>query len=66
MAVHINNKAKAKIPKLFIALICFASLANASFGINQGAYQQKEVILTSITGDKVNYRSRRQFSVIKV
>jgi filamentous hemagglutinin len=28
--------------------------SNANFGINQGTYQQKEVILTSITGNKVN------------
>ncbi|MDR1554777.1 MAG: hypothetical protein LBS39_01975, partial [Campylobacteraceae bacterium] len=50
MVTQANNK----IPNLFLALFCSISLAHANFGINSGNYQEKQVILTSITGDSVN------------
>jgi hypothetical protein len=49
-----NKKTQIKAIKLFLALLCSITFANANFGINNSNYQQKETVLTSITGGSVN------------
>ncbi|MDR2081530.1 MAG: hypothetical protein LBP54_06560, partial [Campylobacteraceae bacterium] len=49
-----EQKDQIKAIKLFLALLCSITFTNANFGINNSNYQQKETVLTSITGGSVN------------